>query len=275
MKKTLLKSLSAVALAAGVFVTTFTMPTTAKAETSVEIYRLYNSVNGEHLYTTDANEKNVLSAMADWTYEGIGWYASSTGTPVYRLYNDALGNHLYTTDTNEVNVLTTTDSHWSVDNNGQPLFYSGGSVPVYRVYNEGLKGMHHLTTDKNEYDTLPSYGWNQEGVALYAVSLGIPAASSDTPSSSETPKEETKPEANNCPYELYTMTYREINGVTYYGFYYPDDDSELFDVSKWEECCVKEGNQDIVVWPYDTVISKKVGKYDDIGKVFFDGARVK
>lgn len=268
MKKTLLKSLSAVALAAGVFVTTFTMPTAAKAETSVEIYRLYNSVNGEHLYTTDANEKNVLSAMADWTYEGIGWYASSTGTPVYRLYNDALGNHLYTTDTNEVNVLTTTDSHWSVDNNGQPLFYSGGSVPVYRVYNEGLKGMHHLTTDKNEYDTLPSYGWNQEGVALYAVSLGVPVAA-------ETPKEETKPEANNCPYELYTMTYREIDGITYYGFYYHDLDSELMDWSKWEECTLKSGDKDIVDWPYDSVLSKRVGKYDDIGKVFFDGCRVK
>ena len=269
MKKNLLKALSAVTLAAGIFTAALTFPTEAKAADSVEIYRLYNSVNGEHLYTTDAHEKDVLSAMTDWTYEGIGWYAADTGTPVYRLYNDALGNHLYTTDTNEVSVLTSTDSHWSVDNNGQPLFYSGGSVPVYRVYNEGLNGMHHLTTYRNEYDTLPAYGWKQEGISLYAVSLGVPAqadsSSPSTPSNSQA--------ANNCPYELYTMTYRDFDGVTYYGFYYPDP--EVMDWDKWQTCQDERGNQEIVEWPYETVETKKVGKYDDTGRVYFDGCKVK
>ncbi len=144
------------------------------ADTTVPIYRLYNPDNGEHLYTTDANETRVLYYEHNWGYEGIAWYApNGTGTPVYRLYNPVLCNHLYTTDTNEVAVLTTT-TEWVSDNNGQPVFYSDGAIPVYRVYNRELQGMHHLTTDKNEYDTLPIHGWTQEGVSLYARTIGSP-----------------------------------------------------------------------------------------------------
>jgi hypothetical protein len=132
------------------------------------IYRLYCPVNGEHLYTTDYNEVQVLSTQHGWTYEGIGWYAPTSGTAVYRLYNPILRNHLYTTDTNEVNVLTS-QYGWVKDNDGKPLFYSGGSTPIYRVYNAGLSGMHHMTTDYNEYLTLPLYDWEQEGIKLYAV----------------------------------------------------------------------------------------------------------
>lgn len=37
------------------------------------VYRLYNPNNGEHLYTTDANEKETLYRSHGWGYEGIGW----------------------------------------------------------------------------------------------------------------------------------------------------------------------------------------------------------
>lgn len=98
----------------------------------VPIYRLYYPGNGEHLYTTDVNEKNTLYNDYGWGYEGIAWYASSSGKAVYRLYHPGLGNHLYTTDTNEVKVLTTKHG-WKKDNNGKALFYSSGNVPIYRV----------------------------------------------------------------------------------------------------------------------------------------------
>lgn len=145
--------------------------TISVVDDGVTIFRLYNSANGEHLYTTDANERDVLdsSVYPDWSYEGIAWIAPAKGTPVYRLYNPVLLNHLYTTDTNEVKVLTET-TDWQVDNNGNPVFYSGGSKPIYRLYAEELNGMHHLTTDANEYNTLPSIsGYVQEGVSFYAV----------------------------------------------------------------------------------------------------------
>ncbi|OLF49032.1 hypothetical protein BU202_01370 [Streptococcus cuniculi] len=137
------------------------------------MYRLYNRTNGEHLYTTSANEKDVLFKQHGWGYEGIAWNAPDAGTPVYRLYNAGLQNHLYTSDVNEVQTLIRKHG-WTADNNGQPVFYSGGSVPIYRVYNFKLRGLHHWTTDANEYSILPRHGWQQEGVKFYANSLGAP-----------------------------------------------------------------------------------------------------
>ena len=86
---------------------------TEEAETKQEsasgeraIYRLYQPSTGEHLYTTDINEKNVLYGQHGWGYEGVAWYAPNAGTAVYRLYNPGLKRHLYTSDLNEVQVLT-------------------------------------------------------------------------------------------------------------------------------------------------------------------------
>lgn len=143
----------------------------ALAETP--IYRLYNRHNHEHLYTTDENEKNVLYQEHNWGYEGIGWYAPDNGIPVYRLYNAGLQNHLYTSDSNEIQVLTQQHG-WVQDNNGQPVFYSGGPVSIYRVYNQPLRGLHHWTTDLNEYQTLPAHGWQQEGIKFHAQRIGEP-----------------------------------------------------------------------------------------------------
>lgn len=143
------------------------------AEELVPIYRLYLKSTGEHLYTSDYHEYRTLYTQYNWGYEGVAWYAPTEGTEVYRLYQPGLQNHLYTTDKNEVRVLTSKYG-WVADNNGEALYYSGGDVSIYRVYNKGLSGMHHLTTDANEYNTLPKYGWSQEGVKLNALKLGSP-----------------------------------------------------------------------------------------------------
>jgi hypothetical protein len=147
--------------------------------TTQQVFRLYNYENGEHLYTTDVNERNVLFGKTKWNYEDVAWYSPkaenySGALPVYRLFNKYLDNHLYTTDQNEINVLLATGS-WQMDNDSKPLFYSGGDTPIYRLYNEGLKGMHLLTTDKNEYDVLPGmtdHAWTQEGAKLNCVKAG-------------------------------------------------------------------------------------------------------
>lgn len=172
MRRLILRSITKVVIMALAAVAVLLLPDMIKNvyadDETVNVYRLYTPVNGEHLYTTDANEVRVLTTRYGWTSEGIGWYAPATGTPVYRLYNAGLRNHLYTTDTNEVRVLTTRHG-WQLDNDGKPLFYSGGTVGIYRLYNEGLQGMHLLTTDTNEYKVIPAYGWDQEGTKLYGV----------------------------------------------------------------------------------------------------------
>jgi hypothetical protein len=156
------------------FVLGLMLASTTQADAStVKIYRLYNPTLKEHLYTSDANEKNVLYENAGWGYEGVAWYAPTSGKPVYRLYNAQLKNHLYTTDTNEVNVLTSKYG-WTRDNNGKPLFYSGGKVGIYRLYNAGLNGMHMLTTDMNEYKILDASIWSGEGAKLAGAKKGNP-----------------------------------------------------------------------------------------------------
>ncbi|MGT2715631.1 serine hydrolase [Streptococcus respiraculi] len=154
------------------------LPATAETEkesatAEVAIYRLYNRLNGEHLYTQDVNEKNVLYSRHGWGYEGVAWYAPSKGKPVYRLYNPVLQNHLYTADMNEVSILTSRHG-WQKDNNGHPVFYSDGDVSIYRLYNARLRGLHHWTTDTNEYGILPKHNWKQEGVQFKALRLGNP-----------------------------------------------------------------------------------------------------
>lgn len=249
-----IKKAMAVLLAVATVVTGFALPQTARAETTdnTPIYRLYNPDNGEHLYTTDANEKDELYKKYGWGYEGIAWYSANEGTPVYRLYNNVLCNHLYTTDLNEIKVLTSMDNTaWTVDNSGQPLFYSAGDVPIYRVYNEGLNGMHHLTTDKNEYDTLPTYGWAQEGVSLYAVSVGKPR---ETTYSAEAAYDGNT-SGNLCPYPLWTIL---DFGDGWMGFYWPAKCPEA-------ECDEKNAmmNEYFESRDYDSSFEETVGYYDD------------
>lgn len=141
--------------------------TTPPETEEVTIYRLYNMVSGEYLYTPFQAEVSYLTALGDWRSEGVAWEAPVTGVPVYRLYNPNLGTHLYTTDTNEVSVLQT--QGWVLDNDGMPVFYSGGDVPVYRLYNPN-SFRHLLTIDLNEYNILSENGWNPEGIAFYAES---------------------------------------------------------------------------------------------------------
>ncbi|WP_341539779.1 hypothetical protein [Streptococcus suis] len=47
---------------------------------------------------------------------------------------------------------------------------SGGTIPVYRLYNPNAlgAGSHHYTTSKGEADYLDSIGWNYEGIGWYA-----------------------------------------------------------------------------------------------------------
>lgn len=56
---------------------------------------------------------------------------------------------------------------------------SGGSVPVYRLYNPNAKtGTHHYTLNANEKNHLVKVGWRYEGVGFYATGGGQSGSSS-------------------------------------------------------------------------------------------------
>ena len=135
------------------------------------VYRLYNTQSGEHLYTMDANERNVLTIRHDWSYEGISWNdagSATGGAPVYRVYNPASGEHHYTTDANERAVLVSVQ-HWKDEG---VAWYSDPdrTVPVYRLYHRGYGvGGHMYTKDAHERDVLKASGWNDEGIGWYTA----------------------------------------------------------------------------------------------------------
>ncbi len=132
------------------------------------MYRLYFPGNHEHLYTADANEKEVLVKTARWEYEGIAWYAPLAGDPVYRLFNPYTKEHHYTMDAYEYETLGTTG--WEKEGIG---WYSDPSwgVPIFRLYCPTLEtGSHHYTTSLAERTALLASGaWHQEGIGWYGV----------------------------------------------------------------------------------------------------------
>lgn len=119
------------------------------------VYRMYSGA--DHLYTQSHKEAQYLADLG-WKYEGIGWVAPAEGEPVYRLY--AGGKHMFTADQKEKNRLV--DLGWKDEGTA---FISGGSRPIYRMYNPNSGG-HILTAAKREHDALTKAGWYCEGQDL-------------------------------------------------------------------------------------------------------------
>ena len=109
----------------------------------------------------------------------------------YRLYSDVTLEHLFTTDINE---YVTLPHHGWIQEGPTGLLYTNAvtrngvaAVPYYRLYNHSIF-QHHWTTDLNEYNTLATRGWAQEGISgwifpsptcgsipLYRLSFPFPA----------------------------------------------------------------------------------------------------
>lgn len=138
-------------------------PAPAPVIKSVDVYRLLNPSNGDHFYTTDAEERDALVAEG-WTDEGIGWQAPAySNTSVHRLLNPNTGLHLFTADENEYQQLAA--EGWTDEGIS---WYSAGEngVPIYR---QGYNDFHNYTTDTAEKDALVSAGWVDEGIAWYGM----------------------------------------------------------------------------------------------------------
>ncbi|GBG97109.1 SSURE domain-containing protein [Lactococcus termiticola] len=140
--------------------------TTVKSQA---VYRLYNKVSGEHLYTSSSYEYNQLIKQdKNWKQEGIGFKAPSSGASVYRVYNPKSGEHLYTTSSYEVKVLTS-QAGWKSEGVAFHTADKTGS-PVYRLYNPAAGiGAHFNTSSSYEKTQLVKAGWKFEGIAWYGV----------------------------------------------------------------------------------------------------------
>ena len=137
----------------------------------LEMYRLYNPNSGEHFYTANWNEKEMLSRVG-WRYEGSGWVAPLKGQDVYRMYNPNAGDHHYTLNANERDFLI--KSGWRYEG---VAWKSSGQYPLYRLYNPNARaGSHHYTLSEAEKVHLTNVGWRYEGISWYAIGLGAPTS---------------------------------------------------------------------------------------------------
>lgn len=153
-----------------------------EAQGTSPVFRLYNSLTSEHLYTTSRYEYDMLPGMTqgDWVQEGIAWVAPDEGNPVFRLYNGGLGDHHYTANASERNALIT---YYGWVDEGIAFYSAAASsgYPVYRVYNGGLKrGQHHYTLNSSERDALVEYhDWVNEGTGWYAAGGALDVEAAD------------------------------------------------------------------------------------------------
>ena len=77
--------------------------------------RLYNRVNGDHVWSVSADEVAGLEANADWNNEGPAFYVPAyTGSQsVTRLYNAKLSRHVLSTSAGEQANLA--KNGWTVE----------------------------------------------------------------------------------------------------------------------------------------------------------------
>ena len=156
----------------------------AVAPALVSRYRLYNSANNEHLFTTDQNEYNVLGSFG-WQQEGVQGQvysqpttANGVPTKAYlRLVMLANNLHFWTSDRNEYLFWVVKNPFfageaidcWLI---GQP---GGSALPLYRLVfvPPSPLPIHHWTTDQNEYNVLTGTGaWKSEGIDGYMMPSG-------------------------------------------------------------------------------------------------------
>ena len=134
------------------------------------VYRLYNMLTSEHLFTTNKTEYDNFVKRGEldldvWIGEGISWLAPESGeATVHRLYNAGLGatgssSHYYSADVTEISSLLR--QGWT-DDGEENQFQSGGNTAIYTCYNQALGSAHHYTSSKSEWESLEANGWNLE-----------------------------------------------------------------------------------------------------------------
>ncbi|MBQ7149277.1 MAG: hypothetical protein IJR96_11085 [Pseudobutyrivibrio sp.] len=130
--------------------------------TTVPVYRLFNKLTGEHFFTANKAERDLLlgeNAENGWTDEGIAFQAAVTSsTPVYRVFDVTKGIHLYTAD------VATRDAYIASGCADEGIaWYAavGTGRKVYKVSNPA-NGRILYTISKAEVDALANAGFTSQ-----------------------------------------------------------------------------------------------------------------
>ncbi|WP_285122516.1 CHAP domain-containing protein [Lactococcus petauri] len=143
----------------------------AKGE-AVCVYKLYNKINQEFLYTVNKSEYKTLANLEQvWVAKGQGFEVSDTQNKnfqaVYRYYNVAKGYHVLTQNKSE--GIAFERKGWTPE--GIAFFSPNkGKLPVYRVKNKD--GGYRYPADKKTKKILLAQGWSDDGIAWYQDTEG-------------------------------------------------------------------------------------------------------
>ncbi len=151
----------------------FETTVSVKAESSVPVYRFYNTCNGAHFFTADENAAAELKKRG-WQCEGTAWYAPCGGQSVYAVFNPNTDEYVYTADGSEKDYLAAhgwvyAGTTWASD--------PSRTYPVYRIYNPNASANSHFyTMSVNEKNALVRAGWRDEGIVWYVSGKGVSGA---------------------------------------------------------------------------------------------------
>ncbi len=134
-----------------------------------DLYRVYDPIRGEHLYTRDVGEVIYLE-MHGWRHESdsdtyVVDASQEYAVPVYRLYNPYGGGfHFYTENAGEAKYLSSIGWNYEGISHYVYKMESTEGIPVYRLYNPYSPAAEHLwTINEGEAFYLVSIGWLFEG----------------------------------------------------------------------------------------------------------------
>lgn len=139
------------------------------------IYRMYDPNRGEHFYTKDPEEAELLVQLG-WIHESGSDFAVVSATeedavPVYRFYNPNCGGmHFFTADAEEAKYLKSIG--WNYEGISHYVYTASSTkgTPQYRLYNPNSpSGEHNWTSDEAEVDMLKEAGWVYEGICWRIV----------------------------------------------------------------------------------------------------------
>lgn len=142
----------------------------------ISVYRLYQQSTGRHVYSSNQQEIDILTGLAqtDFLNEGIAYVISGNASQdLHRFYKPTTGSHFYSASNIERDALIESpESGYLYEGVAykvfSPLDAPTGSTPVTRFF-DPLQGTHFYTANDHEIvglqTTQPT--WIQEGIAWY------------------------------------------------------------------------------------------------------------
>ncbi|MDC0400370.1 hypothetical protein OAN59_11805 [Alphaproteobacteria bacterium] len=144
----------------------------------IEVFRIFNTETGAHLYTPSLNEKDAVEVTGNFVTEGVGFTALSTNddhiegsVPVHRFFNKVTGGHFFTAfDTEKEAVLINSNFRYEGQTFRAFDVPSSSSTPVYRFFNFETGG-HLYTISDDEREVLTTItSFRYEGIGFYTFS---------------------------------------------------------------------------------------------------------